>query len=283
MALKNISKFAQKNPFPKQVRFAYTIKDDDTKKETKVLNNNLNFINNNENLKKYVTGIYKYTGIGFGTSIATSMAISYGATLINNPNMFAPLAIGWIGSASVSFYSIYKMNNIQSITNNDMTETIPEEKKTYYKVFSITNGITLAPIVGLAFTINPMIVPIALTGTLATFGGATYYALKQDNLNKISWQAPLMGCVVGLIGTNLLTIITSLLGYTTIASNIDFLTTLVSTGVFTALIVVDTQRALQDYKDKTLDTIGSATNMLLDATNLFIDFVKLLMKFHKND
>jgi hypothetical protein len=282
----NISKFVKYSPFQKQVRFAYTISDEDEDEDedkdedkyNETTKNNFNLIQNNDNLKTYVTRIYKYTCVGFGTSIATSMAVSYGTTLITNPNMFTPLVIVWCCNVGFGFYSIYKMNKLQSVTNNDMTETIPEQKKSYYKLFSISNGITLAPLVGIAFRVNPMIVPVALTGTLATFGGATYYALKQYNLDKISWQAPLVGCVTGLLCTNLLTLSASFLGFTKFASNMDFISTLVSTGVFTALIVVDTHIALQDYKNKTLDTINTTTNMLLDATNLFIDFVKLLIK-----
>lgn len=87
--------------------------------------------------------------------------------------------------------------------------------------------------------------------------------------------------VVGLIGTNIMTLITSLCGFTNFANTMDFGATIVSTGVFTGLIVADTQISINDYKEKTLDTIKTSTELLLDATNLFIDIVKILIKLKK--
>jgi FtsH-binding integral membrane protein len=193
-----------------------------------------------------------------------------------------PLGAIWLGNVGLGFYSMYKMGKINSITNSDMTEEIPAEKKMYYKIFSVSNGITITPIVLTSYAIDPMIFPIALTSTIATFGGATYYALKQTNLNAITWQAPLMGCVVGLIGTNLMTLIASYCGFTNFANTLDLGATVVSTVVFTGLIVADTQLAISNYKEKALDTIKTSTELLLNATNLFIDIIKLLIKLKKD-
>lgn len=278
-----ISKFSN-------IRLSYTT-DNNRKQKThldsiqsNLVKTNFDVTNNDNKLKEYITRIYKYSSVGFATSLSTSLIASVSLstlTVTSSSDMLYPLGALYIGNVALGFYSIYKMGKINSITKNDMSEEIPEDKKMYYKIFSVSNGITLTPLVLMSFAIEPLIFPIALTATLATFGGATYYALRQTNLDAIKWQAPLMGCVVGLIGTNIMTLIASLCGFTNFANTIDFGATIVSTGVFTGLIVADTQMAINDYKEKTLDTIKTSTELLLDATNLFIDIVKILIKLKK--
>ena len=238
---------------------------------------NIDKINNDSKLKIYIKDIYKYSGCGFGGSLASSIAfggIAAGTTLMSGS--LIPAVGLWIGNVGFGFYSLYKMSKIKSITKNDMTEEIPYDKKKWYTLFSISNGITLSPLVYMSFAIHPMIFPLALTSTLGTFGGATYYAFKQTNLDAIKWQAPLMGCVTGLICSSLVQIGASLMGYTTFAHGLDIISTLGSTIVFTGLIVSDTQQAIKDFQDKQLDSINTSVDLLLDATNLLIDFIKIL-------
>ena len=248
----------------------------ETKKKNKSITN-LDQINNDSKLKNYIGDIYKYSGYGFGGSLAASIAFSglSVGTLLTIPSATIPLGILWFGNVGFSFYSIYKISKIKSETTTDLTEIIPKEKKKWYTLFAVSNGITLAPVVGLSLGIHPMIFPLALSSTLGTFAGATYYALKQDNLDAIKWQAPLMGCVTGLICSGFVQIGASLAGYTQFAHGLAIATTLVSTATFTGLIVADTQQAIQDFKDKNLDSINTSLNLLLDATNLFIDFIKI--------
>ena len=253
-------------PKYKQVRFmSYTI--DEKKNKSVSIETNLDTINNNNKLKEYIMNIYKYSGIGFATSLASSLGTIALITSVNPSNsMMGPLGALWLGNVSLGFYSCYKINKLKSITNKDMSEEIPEEKKKYHKIFFVSNGISFAPFLMISYAIDPMILPIALTTTLATFGGATYYAMKQTNLNAISWQAPLRGCFVGLIGANLAILLTYSLGYTSFSDTIGLGALLVSTAVFTGFIVVDTQKAITDYKEKTLDTITTSTKLLLDST-----------------
>lgn len=245
---------------------------------------NFNKINQNEKLKKYIGDVYKYSGYGFAGSLGASLGVSAisAGILTAMPTATIPLGIFWFGNVCYSFYSLFQIGKYNSETTKTLDEVIPEKKLTNYKLFCISNGITIAPLVGLSFAINPVIVPLALSSTIGTFAGASYFALKQDNLNAITWQAPLMGCVTGLIGSGLVQIGASLAGYTTFAHQLDIITTLVSTGVFTGLIVADTQQAIQDFENKTLDSIKCSVNLLLDATNLFIDFIKIFTELTKN-
>jgi FtsH-binding integral membrane protein len=244
---------------------------------------NIDKINNNSKLKLYIKDIYKYSGCGFGGSIASSLVfggVAAGTFAVSGS--IVPTIGLWLGNVGFSFYSLYKISKFKSITNNDLTEEIPFDKKKWYTMFSISNGITLAPAVYASFAISPMIFPLALTSTLGTFGGATYYALKQNNLDAIKWQAPLIGCVSGLICSSIVQIGASFMGFTQFAHGLDIISTLASTAVFTGLIIADTQKAIKDFEDKQLDSINTSVELLLDATNLLIDFIKIFTEISKN-
>jgi len=243
-------------------------------------NTHLNLIKRNENLRKYITDIYKYTGAGFATTLGVSTFSSALIPFVPIPEM---LPVVWISGFGTSIYSIYKMSKIPSITNRDMTEEIPEEKKKYYTMFSVSNGITLTPIVFLSFLVNPSIFPIALTSTVLTFGGATYFALRKSNLDSIKMQGPLMGGVCGLIGTNLLVLGAGYCGFIKFADTLDLIATFASVGIFTGLIVVDTHKAIESFNNRTLDTIKSSTELVLDMTNLLVDFIKLLIRLNQRE
>ena len=59
---------------------------------------------------------------------------------------------------------------------------------------------------------------------------------------------------------------------------------MVSTVVFNGLIAVDTQKAIEYYSNRALDSVKVAVELLLDATNLLIDIIKILIKLNeKND
>lgn len=157
-----------------------------------------------------------------------------------------------------------------------------DAKELWYKLFSISNGISLAPLVGITLATNPVVIPIATAVTVGTFGGASYVALNQKDMNLVKYQGPLIGGVVGLIGASLVQLGAIYMGYGSYASQLDLLTTGASTVIFTGLVAADTQVAIKDYEEKKLDSINVCTELLLDATNLFIDFIKIFSHIIKN-
>ena len=240
-------------------------------------------INKDDKMKKYIKDIYKYSGYGFGGSLVTSVAVGglSTATILYAPGAFVPLCGLWIGNVGFSFYSLNKISKMRS-SNKNLLEIIPQDKKKWYTLFCISNGIMLSPLTMLSFTLHPMIFPLAFTSTVGTFAGASLYALSQKNLDAIKWQGPLMGCVSGLICSSLVQIGATFMGYTSFAHNLDIISTLVSTGVFTGLIIADTQQGIKDFQDKNLDSINTSVDLLLDATNLFIDFIKIFSEISKH-
>lgn len=85
----------------------------------------------------------------------------------------------------------------------------------------------------------------------------------------------------GLIVSGLVQLGALGLGYNSFASHLDLITTLVSTVVFTGSIAVDTRKAIEDYSNRSLDSVKVAVELLLDATNLLIDIIKILIKLNE--
>jgi len=56
----------------------------------------------------------------------------------------------------------------------------------------------------------------------------------------------------------------------------------VSLLTFTGLVAADTQLAIKGYKEKALDSINTSIELLLDATNILIDMIKIFSEVSKN-
>jgi FtsH-binding integral membrane protein len=216
------------------------------------------------------------------------LAISASVPIILSTLHIPPslLVGGYIANVGLSFYTIYKMSKYNSKTiekDDGLYEETNDNKEFWYKTFCVSNGITIAPLVGLTLMTNPVAIPLATVATLSTFGGATYAALKQTDTNLVQYQGPLIGCLWGLIGTGIAQMIAINMGYSSLANTMDLFATIGSVGVFTALVAVDTQKAIDDYSNKELDSTKVCVELLLDATNLFIDFIKLLNRLTGKD
>ena len=247
----------------------------------------LESIDTNYGLRNYMKNVYKYSGLGFGTTLVVGSAVPL---IIGTIPTILPYAIPvWIGNICFSFYSLNKISKIRSLVNTHKdkkgkefyTEEIDSDKKLWYNLFSISNGITISPALGAAMALSPTILPTAIIGTFGVFGGATMYALNKKDFNAASWQAPLIGCVTGLIGASLVQIGFGLAGNHQIFHIMDMGITGVSLLTFTGLVAADTQNAIKSYYDKTLDSINTSVELLLDATNILLDLIKVLSEIMK--
>ena len=255
--------------------------------EKKLKYSHLENIDRNEGLRNYMKNIYKSSGFGFGTTLVVGSTLPL--ALYFAPALTTVAIPLYIGNVCFGFYSIFKITKMRSSTQEykngkeiHYKEIIPENKKLWYNLFSISNGITISPLLGAAHLLSPVILPTAVVGTLGIFAGSSLYALNKKDFNAASWQAPLMGCVTGLIGASLVQIGFGLAGNYQIFSMMDMGITGVSLLTFTGLVAADTQNAIKSYGDKQLDSINSSLELLLDATNLLIDMIKIISEIMKN-
>lgn len=243
----------------------------------------LDKINKNEGLKLYMGDIYKKSGFAFAGSLGVSLI---SVPLVESLGLISYSPILWIANIPTSFYFIYKMSKLNTETkevSGHLYETENSEKTKYFNMFTISNGITLSPLVAITMASNPTVIPVALACTVGVFSASSLYALKRTDLSLCNYEAPLMGCVGGLIVSGLAQILMHFMGLNSFAHSIDTVTTLFSTAVFSGLVAVNTQLAIKSYEEKNLDSVGMALQLLLDATNLFINLVKLLSKFKNDD
>lgn len=244
-------------------------------------------IDNNQGLRNYMKDIYKYSGLGFGTTLGVGSLAPF---IVYSSPILAPYTIPlWIGNVGFSFYSIYKLSKLHSTTktikdkNNQeqYIEEINPDKKLWYSLFSVSNGITISPAIGVAIALSPTIMPTAIVGTLGIFGGASLYALNRRDLQVATWQGPLIGCVTGLIGASLVQLGFGLAGYKEVFDIMNIGVTGVSLVTFTGLVAADTQVAIRSYLDRNLDSIKTSVDLLLDATNILLDLIKILSEIMK--
>lgn len=240
-------------------------------------------ITRDEGLRKYMKDLYYKSGNGFVTTLTVSMVAPFLGALSSIPPVY--LMIGWVGNIGLSFYSILKMNKLEvkTITKENGYYEVPnKDKEFWYKVFTFSNGLIIAPAVGAALLTAPHSIPMATFSTAAIFGGATYVALKQSDLSLVKYQAPLIGGVCGLIAGSVIQIGGHYMGFYQMANTMDMVITGASTLIFTGLVAADTQRAIQDYQDGKLDSVQAATELLLDASNLFLDMLKIMTRLTGN-
>jgi FtsH-binding integral membrane protein len=241
----------------------------------------LDEINTNQGLRKHLLNVYKYTGTSFGTTLASG---SIGLIAISTmPSLIAVAPAIWLSSIGTCFLSIYKMTKHKSEVKFDEInkyyyEEINEKKKKWFWIFSISNGIMISPIISYGLAISPLVIPSALISTAGIYAGASYWALKQTNFDALRLERPLMGCLFGIIGASIVQLGAGLTGYHELFNVIDMGVTAASLIVFTGLVEVDTQRAIENYHNRTLDTIESSLQLALDATNIFIDMIKMISK-----
>lgn len=220
-------------------------------------------------LQSYIKNIYKYTAFGFGGALTTS--ILFGIIFRHISIMYSiPI---WFANLILSFYTQNDISKIKSLVI-DYTEIIPQQKKISYAIFSLSLGIIIAPSVSLSFNMNPMIFPIALSTLVGTFFGATYYSNYLDS----TWKIPLMTCLSGLFFSGSFHLLCLLLGFTKFLSLFDIIESLVGIVCFTGFIMMlDTNQALTDFKNRNLDSINTSIKLVQDLLNLLIRFIDILL------
>ena len=139
----------------------------------------------------------------------------------------------------------------------------------FYALFTITNGISLAPIFHIYTSesiTSCFFVTSAIFLCMALYGHFT----KRD----LSTLGSL--CIMGLFGV----IIASLLNIFIMSSTIMFLSTIISVFVFVGLIAYDSQKLnlLYNIGDNQKTAIIGALALYLDFINLFLDLLRLFGK-----
>ncbi len=242
-------------------------------------------IEQDHGLSNFIGKIYKTTGL----SIVSMLTISYGMA---STGIFVSEEAGLVcmgGSFFASMASIvafqyfkYDVQTKKSETKRNHIEYYSintTERKLAYGSFIFFNSLMISPLIAMAHTLNPMIVPAAAGITGLIMSGASLYAYKKPNGSLLSWQAPLAGCVVGLIGMGLVGIGSHLImGPNLLSSVLMSVEPYIGICIFSLLTASDTQKAIALYQEQNPDHLGCAANFYLNFINLLIRIIEILSK-----
>ncbi|KIM11804.1 MAG: membrane protein [Sulfuricurvum sp. PC08-66] len=139
--------------------------------------------------------------------------------------------------------------------------------------FTFMTGITLAPLLSMAITVDPMIVGNAFAMTALIFGGMSLFAIKTPT-DFTTYTKPLM---IALIVVVVFSLLNALVFQSPMAS-------IIISGVvvmlFSVLIVFDTQNIIRGNYEHPID---GAIALYLDFLNIFTALLQLLLSFNGRD
>jgi Bax inhibitor 1 len=110
-------------------------------------------------------------------------------------------------------------------------------------------GLSSAPLFMMAQAVSPTIIPTALGITTAIFGGASLVAYSMPKDKMLGMGGILMGSLFGLIGLQLVGLLTSMfMGPNPLSSLLFSANNYLGIGLFSALIAYDTHVAMKMYE-----------------------------------
>lgn len=236
-------------------------------------------ISNNLGLSKFIKKVYLTSGLGITGSLGTAWILSVGVPAFIDWHMphflFGGLAIGITGCVGLGLckYTI----------SEDKTESINSNGR--LASFGLIVGGTslmITPICLVGQIVSPMILPIATLMSLVTMGGATAYAyyLPPDKLLK--WEGPVYAGLLGICGVGLSTLGSLMIfGPNSFASLLHSVDVYGGILLFTCITAYETQLAVSMYQKGNPDHLGCATNVFLDFVNLLVRYIEILIKSRK--
>jgi FtsH-binding integral membrane protein len=237
-------------------------------------------IREDTNLNKFMSKIYRTTGL----SIAGSLSLSYllatsSVAIASSPS----LAI--FGGLACTIGGIVAMNRIppeivlEKIGTDKMVEKWknPLSRQIAFSSIIAGSGIMVTPLIQFLLATNPGIIPMAAGLSLLTMGGASLYAMAKPLGQFKTWESTLYSSLIGLVGMNIM----SLLLFATIGPNVFSLACgkidmYIGLGLFTAFQAYDTHVAVQAFKEGNYDHLMHVVNFFLNFKNIFIRIAEIL-------
>lgn len=141
------------------------------------------------------------------------------------------------------------------------------------------SGLSIAPLVGMAAAISPLIVLQAAIGTAAIFAGFSLAAMYARRGLFLMLGGPLMAGFILILFAGLGSAFLPMLGIGTPALWMALHNINVYLGLllFSVFISYDTQRMVESARNGTADVVSDATSMFLNCFNIFTRLLIILM------
>jgi FtsH-binding integral membrane protein len=136
-------------------------------------------------------------------------------------------------------------------------------------------GLGAAPL--FAMVAGTSIIPTALGLTTAIFGGASLVAYTMPKDKMLGFGRVLAGSLLGLIGLQLVGILSSVfMGPTALSMLLFSAQNYLGIGLFSIMIAYDTHMAIKMYEMGEADHLGMSIQFLLDFWNILIRIISVL-------
>lgn len=233
-------------------------------------------LTNNDGLFNYIKTVYFYTGIGWTTSLILAELMSLTITKSNIGVLqwiytifgFVVCLLAMIGAISPS---------VVSLNGQAKVETISWWKIVSFLLFSGSLGLIMSPAIYVVNDANKIIFPLAILITNLIFASMQIFTWTRKNMDGLQLYGPLMSAVSGLIFLGIIEIVLFLMGFDKTACLLSFGTSIISIVVFSALIFVDTLKAIESYNKSELNAIRCAVEIVLDLVNILMDLLNIFM------
>lgn len=141
------------------------------------------------------------------------------------------------------------MNVVERINGVEIFKTVNNPARLgLYGMGILGLGLGAAPIFMMAQAVSPTIIPTALALTTAVFGGASLVAYNMPKDKMLGMGGVLMGSLLGLIGLQLVGLLTAAFtGPNALSTLLFSANNYLGIGLFSALIAYDTHVAIKLY------------------------------------
>lgn len=232
-------------------------------------------------LKRFLERVYVTAGFGITTSLIIPAAgIAFAPQLIQQATPFLIIGgflSGMAGSIGLNFTK-YKINKEKTESRNSLPRQL--------SFFSVVGGtsLMLMPVAAIMHGISPTIWPTATAMSLTTMGVVTLWARSRPVDSLLTWEGPLYGGLVVLIGNSFAAIAAKVFfSASGIGELLHFIDITAGIGLFTAMTAYETHKAVAMYRAGDPDHLACATFIYLDFVNLLIRIAEILSKLKEND
>ena len=225
-----------------------------------------------------MTRTYNAAGLGLFGALSTSYAVMSIPAL--SVMMGGLSLLGFIATIGGLIGASY----MKPIHHTDMVNGVPVYRTSnsplrigLYALGCMGLGLTGAPLFSMAAAISPSIMPTAIGLTTAIFGGASLAAYNMPKGKMLGYGGVLGGALLGLIGLQLVGILSALImGPNALSLMLFKADTYLGIGLFSIFIAYDTHVAIKSYELGEADHIGNSIQFLLDFWNILVRIVHIL-------